>query len=420
MDNSLTKNAPQAYEKGIELLLRRDTYSSYETSLSPDDVIRLNEFFEVLEQSRDGEGGQDPIEKAQPLLDAELKKRNSTVLAVGEIALFSATKDGGSETTLGAVGLVKILDDVNEILSGLEDNAYIEPIRRGFIGRRLLGEYDRVEPHTVSQRKARMRRELLGNLFTLLSRVSENPEQEVISRLYGQHLIEATRLASQERRNGGITQSQPKRVGTTRADRMSRYDEEAQSSLEEKTQEIGEEDTEDTPPVVTKENGETSITTEKLKKEMTLDDETREVDVTEYMNGEVGISLFKFMTRKVQKIANSLDRGRKNQDGLDRYENEIHKAAMRMAGGIMPWESSNSVKRATGSDSEVEVWYTFDISPNAPRVYFRVSEEKIVDGKPHRDVIVVAETDKQHQLRVLSALTGKSQKTLKAEGAGSV
>ncbi|MEI6481655.1 MAG: hypothetical protein WCO19_05150 [Candidatus Saccharibacteria bacterium] len=123
-----------------------------------------------------------------------------------------------------------------------------------------------------------------------------------------------------------------------------------------------------------------------------------------------------------------------NEDGLNAFDLAISQEAKRIAGGIMPWTNTNSVKalkRVTSKipgDFSLPIWYTFDMSPNAPRVYFTVKKlAEIIDSssKSARDLtkeclILIAETDKSNQTDVLKVLTGSGHKTLRSNGAGSV
>ena len=123
-----------------------------------------------------------------------------------------------------------------------------------------------------------------------------------------------------------------------------------------------------------------------------------------------------------------------NEFGEDCFEAATTQEARRIASDIMPWTSTNSVKSLdkAGSKTPAEysgtpIWYTFDISPNAPRVYFTIKKlgDIIDQTKPtklDRDswvMVVMARTDKSNQTTVLKQFTGRAHNTLRANGSGS-
>lgn len=77
--------------------------------------------------------------------------------------------------------------------------------------------------------------------------------------------------------------------------------------------------------------------------------------------------------------------------------------------------------------SDEYIWYTYDLRPNAPRVYFIVKDASDIEMSDNpvlnpgtKCLIVVGITDKSRQLDVLQRFTGKNRTVLINEGAGSV
>lgn len=148
-------------------------------------------------------------------------------------------------------------------------------------------------------------------------------------------------------------------------------------------------------------------------------------DVARY-SLEIHIDRVHALSSSLQKIAVSLDRNPINSQGHDKYEAIVDHLARRIARGVMPWESANSIKREKSKIRNADkcypeaIWFSFDRSPNAPRVYFTLSQEQSVedDSRPCRQLIILAETDKAHELEVLSELTGLGVKRLRSQGAG--
>lgn len=151
-----------------------------------------------------------------------------------------------------------------------------------------------------------------------------------------------------------------------------------------------------------------------------------EVDVLRYSQA-LNIDVIRGLSPALEKVAKAIDRNPINQQGQDKYEAIIDHLARRIATGVMPWQSANSVKRvrskarSIGKGYPEAIWYTFDISPNAPRVYFTLTNEEHIDGdeKPSRQLIILSETDKAHQIEALREIMGISVKALRAFGAGS-
>lgn len=156
-----------------------------------------------------------------------------------------------------------------------------------------------------------------------------------------------------------------------------------------------------------------------------LEAQPAQLDVVRYSD-VIHIDLVRALSPPLDRLADSLDRNPINQRGHDKYEAIADHLAKRIAGGVMPWESANSIKReksksrTSGRDYPEAIWYTFDKSPNAPRVYFTVGPEEAVEGdsRPCRQLVILAETDKAHQIETLSEFTGFSVKRLRGQGAG--
>lgn len=116
------------------------------------------------------------------------------------------------------------------------------------------------------------------------------------------------------------------------------------------------------------------------------------------------------------------------------YDQIEQTLARRVIAGIMPYENANGAKGIKTSSGTpygyASIWYTFDRSPNAPRVYFTLKNaDEVMKGDelsrlglPKEGVVIaiVAETDKAHQIDVLRILTGKRRQELRKAGAGSV
>lgn len=155
-----------------------------------------------------------------------------------------------------------------------------------------------------------------------------------------------------------------------------------------------------------------------------LGQEPVEVEIVRYSQ-VIHVDRVHALSAPLSKIAKTIDRNPVNHQGFDKYEAITDHLANRIACGIMPWESSTSVKRMkskalTDKGYPETVWYNFDLSPNAPRVYFTLGPERPVSGDPRpcRQLIILAETDKAHQIEVLRELTGRSVRTLRSQGAG--
>lgn len=134
---------------------------------------------------------------------------------------------------------------------------------------------------------------------------------------------------------------------------------------------------------------------------------------------------------KIAAISNEVKTGLpKNDAGLDVFDISIMHRANSLAAGIMP-HLDPSVRRIRNKQSDLReaykkttIWYPFDISPNAPRLYYTVkpAPKTLGEDVDAEDLllIVLAETDKAHQIDVLKRFTTKSHKALVQQGAGSV
>ena len=114
----------------------------------------------------------------------------------------------------------------------------------------------------------------------------------------------------------------------------------------------------------------------------------------------------------------------------------IDRQAWLLANGIMPWEPNSGAKRvdkngqAPSEYRNETIWYTSDIRPNSPRVYFVIKTAKELNitelfNQNTNDqeifcMVVIAITDKKNQIDVLQRLTGKSHSWLKSKGAGAI
>lgn len=151
-----------------------------------------------------------------------------------------------------------------------------------------------------------------------------------------------------------------------------------------------------------------------------------------YRGRNQDVFMVKALSNKLKKISSEVRDGLpKNADGEDKIDLKIKQIIKRISEGIMPYENTNSVKSlATDSKdlsaaySEESIWYSFDISPNAPRIYFTVRETpeelKNYSDRESKMVIILAEADKARQLDTLTTLTTLSSTTLRARGAGSI
>ena len=401
----------EVYEATLATLLDRDSYRTLDSFLAEEELRKFDDFF-----ANDADIKKtDPQESAQERIDETLRSRFSTVNAVGNVALFSDTIHEGERSTLAAVGLSGVIDEIEAVIEIISKNALVTPRERGRIATAFLGKPKNREPRHQKVAKAEARSSQVDRLIELLSSLNSHPEEEILGRLHGQHFIDAARISAKSGKSDNKSQNKGL---PTREQRIARY----RPGERSKPLELSGKLSQPTPPSeIGHEHAKGEISVTSGIKKRFIRGQLRSVPVEMFTGGQVDVTLFKAMSPRVEKIAQKLHRGRKNADGLDKYQHEAHKVARRIAGGIMPWESRNSVKRATlGKDESESIWYTFEISPNSPRVYFTVKIKNEEGGTTSVDLIVVGETDKQHQLDVLAQLTGKSKPELKAQGAGSI
>jgi hypothetical protein len=147
-----------------------------------------------------------------------------------------------------------------------------------------------------------------------------------------------------------------------------------------------------------------------------------ELEATRY-SGEAEVDLISALTTPMKSVASKIDRNPLNEEGLDKYQAIIDHLARAIASGCMPWQLRSFVKplrRRGENDYPDNIWYTFDRSPNSPRVYFTFRTPEDKDGTEQANqLLIISETDKAHQLEVLQRLTGLSRKTLRKGNAGS-
>lgn len=159
--------------------------------------------------------------------------------------------------------------------------------------------------------------------------------------------------------------------------------------------------------------------------------QARTLDVDSYTVDGKTVYVVHGIDNKLQEITNeTLDK--------DELEGKIYKAiwhqAKLIASGIMPWDPQNNTARVVHTSSKSPehyqndtIWYTYDLRPNAPRVYFMVKDASEIESsetpalQPDAKCVVVAGiTDKKNQLDVLKRFTGKTRTELISGNAGAV
>lgn len=138
------------------------------------------------------------------------------------------------------------------------------------------------------------------------------------------------------------------------------------------------------------------------------------------------------MTANLAEIAADVrQKSPTTKNEVNQYDAIEKQIALRIAGGIMPYKNTNSIKRIkqkpVGVFEGLSIWYSHDLSPNAPRIYFTVKKmgELLIAEDPRIDhaahgVVILAESDKANQVSVLQVLTGGSHRAIRRGGAGSV
>jgi hypothetical protein len=158
---------------------------------------------------------------------------------------------------------------------------------------------------------------------------------------------------------------------------------------------------------------------------------TKEYPVQVLKGSDRNIFVVNAQEPKVATLSTEVKTGLpKNEAGQDVFDISILHRARTLAAGIMP-HVDPSVRRIKNKQSDLRdsykkttIWYPFDISPNAPRLYFTVKPapknlgENI--GPDDLLLVVLAESDKAHQIDVLKRFTTKSHKALVQQGAGSI
>jgi len=162
----------------------------------------------------------------------------------------------------------------------------------------------------------------------------------------------------------------------------------------------------------------------------------KKLDVTHIRGGVQDVVLIRALSPKLEKISKVVRDGLpKNSSGEDKIDQTLKQVTKRIAGGIMPYEDTNSVKRLSTDKKDLHIdyqdktiWYSFDVSPNSPRVYFTINEineitsykELPLSTNKVVEVVILAEADKARQLDTLGRLTSLDRSTLRARGAGSI
>lgn len=156
------------------------------------------------------------------------------------------------------------------------------------------------------------------------------------------------------------------------------------------------------------------------------------LDTKLYVGNQQDVFITKAFSPRVKKISRDVREGLpKNSKGEDKIDHKINQIVKRISEGIMPFQNTNSVKSLATDPKDISplyrdesIWYSFEIKPNAPRVYFTVHETpevlKKFSDKESKLVIIIAEADKARQIDTLSILTTLSVASLRARGAGSV
>lgn len=161
----------------------------------------------------------------------------------------------------------------------------------------------------------------------------------------------------------------------------------------------------------------------------------RTLNVTElYSNGH-SVYIIDGIEEKLKSIS---DEVQKKAITADKIQNTIKTQANLIFAGHMPWNLRTGIagKKLTNnsrSDSHKYrheyMWYSFDKSPNTPRVYFTLKDSGDIEVSSGKDrklsegakcLVIVGITDKQNQVKVLQCLTGNTHSALKANGAGSI
>jgi hypothetical protein len=344
----------------------------------------------------------------------------------------------GESSTLVNLGLNLVVQDIKDSIDEIKANAPLEKIgRKNSIMRKALRylrpdlweeaqvryAQDDAEYEIEEKFKRHTRESHFNKVCGILEDLSGNPGAVIADRVPMATLIQMAEITTQAKPS--TTVNGASRTSTSsRLERLSSYQKPVNVSLSPETAQGA--------PLES-----TQLQNEPLPSEAIaqpqgiqvfefpwLSSQPVELDVVRYSQA-IHIDLVCALSGPLDKLARDIDRNPINSHGLDKYEAVIEHLAKRIASGVMPWESSNSVKRQKSkvrADKSYPdtIWYTFDRSPNAPRVYFTLGPEEAIanDARPCRKLIILAETDKSHQTDVLSEFTGLSVQRLRAHGAG--
>lgn len=155
-------------------------------------------------------------------------------------------------------------------------------------------------------------------------------------------------------------------------------------------------------------------------------------NIREFISNGNSLYIVNGMEAKLQEIA---DKTLEKSDIAPKVDNVIIQHARLINDDHMPWDRSSplSVKMLNKNGSAPQeyqdetIWYTYDLSSNAPRVYYTLKDASQIettnptklDGNK-KCLVIVAITDKQKQKSTLKHLTGKKHSSLTAEGVGSI
>lgn len=184
-----------------------------------------------------------------------------------------------------------------------------------------------------------------------------------------------------------------------------------------------------------------------LRKSKTRRAETPEAE-TEVVAGEMPDKLelkFDWMDEPSQFTVNTLDgvavidaihdRVRGISDGIEksdptytaRFESLIYKHARKIASGSLPWTHRGNIKRSestgTGVYGDATIWHSYDKTPNAPKIFYAVlpaPDEVTSVGGVEYMMVLLAKTDKAHEIETIVQVAGKTRKQLKSTKAGSI
>ncbi len=161
-------------------------------------------------------------------------------------------------------------------------------------------------------------------------------------------------------------------------------------------------------------------------------DDAKDIDLELMLGHSVPVYIVRAMSKRMQDISHvSRESFARNSQGTNKFDIALMQQARRIAMGVMPYQDANSVKRLKVKQADMRpeyrgesFWYTFDITPNAPRVYFTVKKARdLLAGKVDGDalaLVIVGESDKQRQLEIFTRFTTLSRTFLRNNGVGSI